>query len=338
LFCGISEDKEGKPKKQLAIIEPVKPLACGLYRCDSRFHTEVLAEQLENNLSYGFIIVDGSGVTFHSLNGNARKTLFKLEVMLPKKHGRGGQSKNRFARIREEKRGWYTSKVAAMAVSIFIDPISCLPNVQGVVLAGSAQLKEDVQMKLDQRLARIVIAVVDIQYGGESGFNQAINLTKENLSSIKFVQEQEILSRLFEEISKDGHYAIGIEDTMYALTSGLLETLILFNDLQVQRIELSKTSNPEEKKVVYVTPEKKFEEKSDWTVVSQEPLLDWILDHYKEFGAKIEIVSDQTNVGAQFVKGFGGLGGLLRYEAELPSTSLLETQESDDECDYEYTW
>ena len=40
------------------------------------------------------------------------------------------------------------------------------------------------------------------------------------------------------------------------------------------------------------------------------PLLEWLADNYKKFGAVLEIVSDKSQEGAQFVRGFGGLGGL----------------------------
>jgi len=310
----------------------------GLYRCDSKFHLDMLYEQLEETNSYGFIVVDGNGVSFHCLNGSSRKTLFHFDVSLPPKHGRGGQSKNRFARIREEKRGWYTTKVAAIAISQFINPVSSLPIVKGIVLAGSAQLKEEVQLKLDPRLARIVVAVVDIQYGGESGFHQAVSLTKDCLGNLKFVREQEIISRLFEEINKDGDYAIGIEDTMYALTSGLLDTLIVWNDLSFKRVELVKTNCPEEpSKILYLASDKAIEDSPEWTVKSNVPVLDWILENFSSFGVKLEVISDQTTVGAQFVKGFGGTGGLLRYQAELPSTTFNDI-ETDEGEEYEFTW
>jgi len=321
----------------MAVIEPLKPLISGLYRCDDKFHLEALYEQLEAKNTYGFIVIDGNGVTLHSVNGNARKNLFKLEVSLPKKHGRGGQSQNRFARIREEKRGWYTSKVCEIVLHHFIDPSTTLPNVSGIVLAGSAQLKEDVLLKLDQRLSRIIVSVVDIQYGGECGFTQAINLTKDFLGNLKFVQEQKVISCLFDEINKDGHYAIGIEDTLYALTAGLLDTLIIWNDLSTVRWELSKNNDPNQTKVIYLAEGKNLEENQDWTIISQIPLLDWVLEHYAEFGSNIELISDQTDVGAQFVKGFGGLGGLLRYQTELPSTSP-DVPENDEDGEYEFIW
>jgi len=315
-------------------------LISGLYRCDSKFHLEALYDQLEEKHTYGFIVVDGNGVSFHTLNGNCRKTLNRWEVSLPKKHGRGGQSKNRFARIREEKRGWYTSKVAENAVVQFINPATSMPNVKGMVIAGSAQLKEEVQIKLDQRLSSIVVAVVDIQYGGESGFNQAIHLTRDSLGNLKFIQEQKVISHLFDEISRDGHYAIGVQDTMYALHNGLLDNLIIWNDLKSVRWELTKNGS-DETKVHYMDEDKELAESADWTIKSKMPLLDWVLEHYGEFGAKIDLISDQTDVGAQFVRGFGGLGGLLRYQTELPSATDPLTSSEDEEIgheEYEYTW
>jgi len=281
-------------------------------------------------------VVDGSSASYHTLSGNSRKTLLKLEVSLPKKHGRGGQSKNRFARIREEKIGWYISKVCSLAIKHFIDPATSLPNVDGIILAGSAQLKDDVNEKLDQRLSRIVIGVVDIQYGGESGFNQAINLSQSKLSNLKLVNEQKLLSAFFEEIARDGNYCIGIDDSMYALTSGLVDKFILWPGITHLRIEMVSVADPEKNKIVYYKPDDpKLCEYTDWKIISSVPLVDWILENYKNFGAVVEIVSDQTDVGSQFVKGFGGLGGFLRYEAELPSTSKNNLDVDDDE---EYVW
>jgi peptide chain release factor subunit 1 len=42
----------------------------------------------------------------------------------------------------------------------------------------------------DPRLAAKVIKVVDVSYGMENGFNQAIELAAESLSNVKFVQEK----------------------------------------------------------------------------------------------------------------------------------------------------
>jgi len=35
------------------------------------------------------------------------------------------------------------------------------------------------------------------------------------------------------------------------------------------------------------------------------------------FGAQIEFITDKSQEGFQFVKGFGGIGGFLRYKVDI---------------------
>lgn len=69
------------------------------------------------------------------------QVLHKFTVDLPKKHGRGGQSALRFARLRMEKRHNYVRKVAEVATQLFIS--ADRPNVAGLILAGSADFKTE---------------------------------------------------------------------------------------------------------------------------------------------------------------------------------------------------
>lgn len=123
---------------------------------------------------FGFIIVDGSGALYATLQGNARDILNKFTVELPKKHNKGGQSSVRFARLREEKRHNYLRKVCEIAVQTFITDNKC--NVTGLVLAGSADFKNDLNRTdmFDPRLQTKVVNIVDVSYGFENGLNQAI--------------------------------------------------------------------------------------------------------------------------------------------------------------------
>ncbi|RYZ82561.1 MAG: hypothetical protein EOP04_21795 [Proteobacteria bacterium] len=76
-----------------------------------------MKELLENEDVFGFIVVDGNGALYGSLQGNNREVLHKFTVELPKKHGRGGQSSVRFARLRVEKRHNYLRKVSEIALN-----------------------------------------------------------------------------------------------------------------------------------------------------------------------------------------------------------------------------
>lgn len=218
IYCGTILTDDNKEKKVNIDFEPFKPINTSLYLCDNKFHTEALQELLESDDKFGFIVMDGNGSLFGTLAGNTREILHKFSVDLPKKHGRGGQSALRFARLRLEKRHNYVRKVAETATQMFITNDKV--NVAGIVLAGSADFKNDLAQSdiFDQRLVAKVLKTVDVSYGGENGFNQAIELSSETLTNVKFVQEKKLISKYFEEISQDtGKFCFGIKDT---LTSG----------------------------------------------------------------------------------------------------------------------
>lgn len=106
-----------------------------------------------------------------------------------------------------------------------------------------------------QRLQAKVIKLVDVSYGGENGFNQAIELAAESLQNVKFIQEKKLIGRYFDEISQDtGKYCFGVEDTLRALELGSVETLICWENLDIQRYVLKNHTNGEEK-VLHLTPE-----------------------------------------------------------------------------------
>lgn len=109
----------GKEKKVTIDFEPFRPINTSLYMCDNKFHTEALHHLLENDDKFGFLVMDGHGTLYGTLCGNVREVLHKFSVDLPKKHGRGGQSALRFARLRLEKRHNYKRKVAEIAVNNF---------------------------------------------------------------------------------------------------------------------------------------------------------------------------------------------------------------------------
>jgi peptide chain release factor subunit 1 len=164
----------------------------------------MLAETLDvDSKKFGFIIVDGKGALYAKLEGNNKEILSKFGVDLPNKHGRGGQSSNRFANIRTEKRHNYLRKVAEVAVQCFIE--NDRVNVNGLILGGSADLKTELGESdlFDQRLKAKILKYVDISYGNEVGLNQAIDLARDCLNDLKYVQEKELLGEYLLETTKN---------------------------------------------------------------------------------------------------------------------------------------
>lgn len=333
IYCGDVLTDEGKEKKLNIDFEPFKPINTTLYLCDNKFHVEALSELLQDDDRFGFIIMDGNGALFGAVSGNSREVLHKFSVDLPKKHGRGGQSALRFSRLREEKRHNYVRKVAEVAVQNFVEADRV--NVKGLILAGSADFKTELSKSdlFDGRLAAKVLKIVDVSYGGENGFNQAIELAAETLANVKFVQEKKLLNQYFDEISQDtGKFCYGIEDTLKALDLGACETVIVYENLNTVRYILK--DSEDNQVVVNANPE--LPDKSymldkatgtEMEIVKEEMFLEWLAENYKSFGAALEFVTDRSSEGAQFCQGFGGIGALLRYKVNFEQLA----DESDDD-------
>jgi len=215
--------------------------------------------------------------------------------------------------------------VAEVATTLFI--ANDRPNVSGLILAGSADFKTELSQSdmFDPRLQAKILKLVDVSYGGENGFNQAIELSAEVLSNVKFIQEKKLIGRYFDEISQDtGKYCFGVEDTLKALEMGAVEILIVWENLEVQRYVLKNASTNEEK-TLHLTPlqekdKSRFIDKDtgvELELVECQPLLEWLANNYKNFGATLEIITYRSQEGSQYVKGFGGIGGILRYQVDF---------------------
>jgi peptide chain release factor subunit 1 len=338
IYCGLVQMPQGGEKMIKIDLEPFKPINTSLYRCDNIFHTNELKYLLQDNDKFGFLIMDGNGSLFGTLQGSTKVIINRFTVNLPKKHSKGGQSSNRFARLRTETRHNYLRKVAEELTKSFIT--NNIPNVKGLILAGSAEFKNDLQKSdlFDPRLAPIVLKIVDISYGGEVGFNQAIKLSQESLKNVKFVHEKNVLERFYVEIAKDsGKYVFGLKETMEAIENGMVDMLIIWENIDFVRLTL-KDNNGE---IIYETISDnskatglKFKPENcdiEYEIVERIPLSEWLLNNYKNYVNHLEIITDKTSEGNQFVKGFNGIGGILRYKLDLNYEDLEENYSFDED-------
>ena len=306
--------ENNKEKKITYDFEPFKPINHFLYRCDNKFHLESLDYLFSEEKSYGFIIMDGHGCLFAKITGQNKEILTEISVDLPNKHRRGGQSSVRFARIRIEKRHNYLTKITELTTSLFIT--NDMPNVSGLIIGGSSDFKKQLSQddRFDQRLKPIILSIVDIQYGGERGLYSALKLSADVLKNTKFVKEQEILINFFEEVSKDsGLVCYGFNDVMYALTNGVVDKLVLYEDL----------------KMYYeITEDKQVICKKEGT--DENLLIDYLIDIVKDYGAEINLISDVTSEGHQFAVGFE-IGAFLRYKIDMPQNDNYSDEDSNED-------
>uniref|UniRef100_A0A8C4QUH6 Eukaryotic peptide chain release factor subunit 1 n=1 Tax=Eptatretus burgeri TaxID=7764 RepID=A0A8C4QUH6_EPTBU len=283
VYCGTIVTEEGKEKKVNIDFEPFKPINTSLYLCDNKFHTEALTALLSDDSKFGFIVMDGSGALFGTLQGNTREVLHKFTVDLPKKHGQ----------------------------QFFSPPptppptrtITCKVSEQTVLFGNESDGGE---VKVQSSLQRSALCYLP----------DALLMFIQQLFCL-------ITGKYFEEISQDtGKYCFGVVDTLKALEMGAVEMLIVWENLEISRIVLH--CMDEAMKVLYLTPEQEkdrshFMDKEsgvEHEVMENMPLLEWFANNYKKFE------------GSQFVRGFGGIGGILRYRVDFQG---MEFQGDDDE-------
>jgi len=171
------------------------------------------------------------------------------------------------------------------------------------------------------RLRPTLLGTLDVSYGMDMGLNQAITLAADMLTNVKFVHEKKIIGKFFENIALDtGLIVFGVEDTMKALELGALDCMMLFENIEVMRYEIKNPVTGEVKihllNAIQEQDPKYFKDQEtgqDCEVISSEQLADWLCMNYKRFGINIEFITDKSSDGFQFVKGFGGIGGFLRY-------------------------
>jgi len=69
------------------------------------------------------------------------------------------------------------------------------------------------------------------------------------------------------------------------------------------------------------------ESHAELEVQDKASLLEWFANEYKNFGCTLEFVTNKSQEGSQFCRGFGGIGGLLRYQLDMRTFDELSDGE-----------
>ncbi len=208
-----------------------------------------------------------------------------------------------------------------------------------MVLGGYADFKTNVIENdiFDCRLKPIVLKVVDISYGMEQGFNQAIELSQECFKNVRLVKEQNMIKKFMENITLDtGMVVFGVKETLKCMDDLAVDTLIVHDNLDYQIVELKPVDQKDGKETIkkYLKL-KDVEYESTWTdketkivynIQDYESLVDWLGENYKKFKCNLFYISDLSPEGHQFVHGFSGVGGLLKFKVQTDDNYYSEDE------------
>ncbi len=242
IFVGTAVDEDdGKEKKLVLDITPFRPVPQHLYWCGPTFQLQALFPMLHDEETFGFIIINGEGALYAFVTGSQTQIITKFEVQLPKKQAKGGQSAPRFQRLRLLAGDAYVKKAAETATRCFIS--NNIPNVKGLILAGSAQFKEKLATSpdFDSRLRLKILGTLDISYGMTSGLQQAIGLSADMIKDVAIVKEKKVIQEwmmMCASIEDSNKVCFGAATTLRLLESGVVERLLVNDQLNLIRQEV----------------------------------------------------------------------------------------------------
>lgn len=357
LYTGIVYDDEQHREMRISMcVEPIQPLQYALYRCETHFITDFLEQQIMDSVNdlqahrYGIIVIDGNGSLFARMDPQKGTTILKrIQVSLPKKHGRGGQSALRFERLRREAVHNYLSKVAEHAKSVYLNSQqNGLANVDGFIISGSANLKQELAKSdlLGNQIQTKIIRIVDVSYGGDNGLQETLRLCADLLADLKLTQERQLLEEAFTQINQSTtnneanmvSYAIGVDETFTVLSEGtsLIDRLIVWENLTAKRYVYQKRDG--EKIIIIAENEQEAHKKLKSLIkesdneqvecIEDTNFIDYLAENYRDMNLRLYLVTDRSPEGQQFRLGFGGCLALLRYPI---STSIFDPLQHDNE-------
>jgi peptide chain release factor subunit 1 len=310
-----------KDKMEVHIIEPPKKLTTYTYRCDSTFLLEPIKDMLVDKGVYGLLTVDRAEATIALLKGHVTEIVQHIDSRVPRKHGRGGQSQRRFERLIEIAAHEYFKKVGEIASEVFLNQ----EDLRGVIIGGPGPTKEYFvnEEYLHHEIQKKIVATIDTSYTDEFGIHELVENASDILQDIAIVREKDLVQKFLREVVKDNGLAgYGDKEVRNLLQMGAVDTVLVSENLESFRVKaICANCGYEETKTVrdVKTYEKELEtapcpecQEPALGLEEYQSTLDEITEMAEATGAKVEIISAETEEGQQ-LKAFGGIAAILRY-------------------------
>src|SRR3989338_5699359 len=278
IFSGNVAAGEGKQDFRVWSVEPPVPLNVRIYRCDKNFVTDILEEIMVEHNVYGLVVLDRRDATLALLKGKSIVVLQKTHSEVPGKFKAGGQSAQRFARIREGAYKEHFKKIAEYMKNQFL-PLG--NNLKGIIVGGPGTTVNDFLQKeyITGDLQKKIIGTKDLSYTEEFGLQELLDKSEDLLAEEEIAREKKVMQEFFNEFRENPRkITYGEAQTLKALDMNAVATLLLSESMSEDRI---------------------FE----------------LEERAQKGGAVVKIISTETREGTQ-LKELGGIAAILRYEIE----------------------
>jgi len=320
IFTGHKQIGADQTEMVAYVLEPPEPVTSFLYRCDSKFFTEPLHDMLREKDLYGLLVIDRSEATLGLLRGKRIEPIKNLQSLVPSKHRMGGQSARRFERLIEiAAHEWY-KKIGDLMTEAFLSR----PEIKGILIGGPGYTKEyfATQDYIHHELRKKLIPTfLDTGYTDEYGLRELVEKARGVLSDLDLMREKDLIQRLMDEIRKEdgGLASYGEDQVRRDIRIGAVETLLISEGLRRKRLKVA-CANGDWEGEQTVADESLLgtcpKDGGSLSIVTKADIVEELSTGAAQTGAKVELISRDSEEGELLLRAFGGIAAILRYRVK----------------------
>lgn len=317
LFSGAIDAGGGQTDMVTRVLEgPPQPVQSFRYHCDSEFLTEPLEGMLADQGLFGLVVLDRREANVGWLRGKRVEAVKSASSLVPGKQRKGGQSAQRFARLRLEAIDNFYQEVAGMANDLMV---AKRHDLDGILVGGPSPTKDEFLdgEYLHHELQDHVIGKFDIAYTDESGLHDLVDAASDVLADQEVMQDKAEMEEFFAELHGGDLATYGFEPTRENLVLGAVDRLLISEDLREDVVTYACPNDHEERELVEQrreTPEHTCGEcGEDAAVEEREDAIEHLIDIAEQRGTETKFISTDFEKGDQLLNAFGGIAGILRY-------------------------
>ena len=315
IFSGAVDSGGGRTEMVTEALEsPPDPIESFRYHCDSHFLTEPLQEMLGDKGLYGLVVLDRRESNVGWLKGKRVEPVKSASSLVPGKQRKGGQSAQRFARLRLEAIDNFYQEVAGMADDLFVPKRH---EMDGILVGGPSPTKDEFLDGdyLHHELGDMVLGKFDVSYTDESGLYDLVDAAEDVLAETEVMKDKSEMEEFFEQLHDGGKATYGFEPTRKNLVMGSVDRLLISEDLRKDVVTYD-CGNREAFELVdpkAEAPTHTCEGGSEAERTEREDAIDHLMALAEQRGSEVKFISTDFEKGEQLLTAFGGIAGILRY-------------------------
>jgi len=319
IFSGAVDAGGGQTDMVTKVLEsPPDPIQSFRYHCDSDFLTEPLEGMLSDKGLFGLIVLDRREANVGWLKGKRVEPVKSASSLVPGKQRKGGQSAQRFARLRLEAIDNFYQEVAEMANDLFVPQRH---ELDGILVGGPSPTKDEFLDGdyLHHELQDHVVGKFDVSYTDESGLYDLVDAAQDVLADQEVMKDKKQMEEFFENLHTGDLATYGFEQTRRNLVMGSVDRLLISEDLR-KDVVVYDCDGQEEFEVIdrrHSTPDHQCEDGSEAEVQEREDVIEHLMAIAGQRGTETKFISTDFEKGEQLYDAFGGIAGILRYSTGI---------------------